>query len=85
MNSRIDEMKNRQVVCTATGEVLGYVCDIEFDTVSGNLTAIIIYGRPKVFGLFGKEDDIVIPWSDIEVIGEETVLVRGNCVKFLKT
>lgn len=76
MICRIDDMRSRQVVCINSGTVLGYVCDIEFDTQSGALSSIVIYGRQKVFGLFGKEDDIKIPWSEIEVIGEETVLVK---------
>ena len=75
MLCRIDELKNKQVVCVKTGCVLGFVSDVELDTLNGTLTAIIIFGRYKFFGLFGKEEDIVIPWTDIKVIGDETVLV----------
>ena len=78
MICRIDEMRQKQVVGISTGTVLGYVSDIEFDTENGELTSIIIFGKPKAFGLFGKEDDVIIPWKDIEVIGEETVLVRND-------
>ena len=76
MICRIDEMKQKQVVNIVSGTVIGFLSDIEFDTVSGNLTSIIIFGRPKALGLFGKEDDITIPWQSIEVIGEETILVK---------
>ncbi len=75
MLCRIDELKNKQVVCLKNGCVLGYVSDVELDTENGSLSSIIIFGRFKVFGLLGKEDDIVIPWNDIKVIGDETVLV----------
>ena len=75
MICRIDEMKNKQVVCIKDGCVLGYISDIELDTERGTLTSIIIYGKLRFFGLFGREEDIVIPWSDIKVIGAETVLV----------
>ena len=78
MICRIDEMRQKQVVGISTGTVLGYVSDIQFDTESGALTGIVIFGRPKAFGLFGKEDDVIIPWSGIEVIGEETVLVKDD-------
>ena len=27
------------------------------------------------FGLFGREEDLFIKWCDIEVIGEDTILV----------
>ncbi len=75
MFCRIDELKNKQVVCVKDGCVLGFVSDVELDTSSGALTSIIIFGRYKLFGLFGKEDDLVIPWNDIKVIGNETILV----------
>ena len=78
MICRIDEMKQKQVVDVNSGTVIGFLSDIEFDTDSGALTSIVIFGRPKALGLFGKEDDITIPFSSIEVIGEETILVKYN-------
>ena len=75
MICRIDEMKDKQVVCVNDGCVLGYVSDIELDTEKGVLTSIVIYGRLRFFGLLGRDEDIVIPFEDIKVIGEETVLV----------
>ena len=78
MICRIDEMKNKQVVCVRDGCVLGYISDIELDTDKGTLTSIVIYGRLRFFGLFGREEDIVIPYEDIKVIGAETVLVSTN-------
>lgn len=84
MLCRIDELKNKQVVCVKDGCVLGFVSDVELDTANGTLTAIIIFGRYKLFGLFGKESDIVIPWSDIKVIGNETVLVSTEPPLYLQ-
>ena len=78
MNCRIDEIKSRQVVCVRDGTVLGYVSDIELDTLTGRLTSLIIMGGLKFLGLFGREEDIIIPWEDIAVIGEETILVNCN-------
>ena len=75
MICRIDEMKNKQVVCIRDGCVLGYISDIELDTEKGTLTSIVIYGKLRFFGLFGREEDIVIPFDEIKVIGAETVLV----------
>lgn len=83
MLCRIDELKNKQVVCVKDGCVLGFVSDVEMDTVNGNLTAIVIFGRLRFFGLFGREDDIIIPWSDIKVIGNETVLVATETAAFI--
>ena len=82
MRCRIDELKNKQVVCVKDGFILGYISDVELDTETGELTAIIIFGRPKFFGLIGKQEDIIIPWKDIKVIGPETVLVSSDSAKF---
>ena len=75
MNCKIADLRNKQVVCVKNGCVLGYVYDVEFNTASGALSALVIPGRPRVLGLFGHEEDIIIPWSEIEVIGQETILV----------
>ncbi len=69
-------MREKQVICVKDGAMLGFVCDVEIDVVTGALCAIVIYGRSKFFGLFGREDDVVIPWQDIDVIGNDTILVR---------
>ncbi len=80
MICRIDELKNKQVVCVKDGGVLGYVSDVELDTDSGKLISLVIFGRFKVLGLFGKDSDIVIPWEQIEVIGGDTILVSCDAL-----
>ena len=78
MFCRIDDLRNRQVVCVKDGCILGLVSDVELDTENGKLTALIIYGQPRMLGLLGHETDIVIPWHEIEVIGQETILVNTD-------
>lgn len=75
MSIRIDDIRDKQVICIKNAAMLGYVSDVEFDTADGRLTAIIICIRRKMFGIFGREEDIRIPWSDIEIIGSDTILV----------
>ena len=78
MCNRLEELRNKQVVCVHTGEVLGYVGDIEFDIENGKMESLVIYGKTRSFGLFGRSEDILIPWTDIEVIGSQTVLVKNK-------
>ncbi len=78
MYCRIEELRHKQVVCMDTGDVLGFVCDLEFDSENGKVSAIVIFGKPRVFGLFGNREDIVIPWESIAVIGEQTILIKNN-------
>ena len=75
MNCRISDLRDKQVVCILNGCTLGPVCDVEFDINSGNLVALIVFGRSRCFGLLGREEDIVIPWCEIKVIGPDTILV----------
>ncbi len=75
MLTRIGDMRSREVISVRDGTRLGYLGDIEIDTESASLAAIVVYGRPRFFGLFGHEADCVIPWSQIATIGEDAVLV----------
>ena len=34
---------------------------------------------------FGRDNDIVIPWEDIEIIGAETILVKSEMLDFLRS
>ena len=54
MIQRIAELKNLQVVCVENGNILGYVGDIELDTSNGRLSAIVIFGKSKGLGIFGR-------------------------------
>lgn len=78
VNCRMDDMRRKEVINVKDGSRLGPVCDIEIDTTEARINAIIIYGRLKFFGLLGKEDDIVILWKDIQIVGDDTILVNYN-------
>ena len=71
----IEDMREKEVISILDGSRLGMVSDIEIDTVTASLTALIVYGRPKLFGFLGREEDVVIPWENVKLIGDDTVLV----------
>lgn len=75
MFCRVTDMRDKEVINIKTGCKLGYVCDVEIDTCTAKVLAIVIWGRLRFFGLFGRCEDIIIPWCDIKVIGEDTILV----------
>ena len=78
MSCCITELCEKDVIDMKSGNLLGKVCDVGFCPEDGKITALIIYGRQKLFG-FGKgEEDIKIAWSDISVIGADTILVCCN-------
>ena len=75
MKKCIEDMREKEVISISDGTRIGFVSDMEIDTVSASLTALIVYGKPKFFGLLGREEDIVIPWQNVKLIGDDTVLV----------
>ena len=70
-----NDIKCKEIINIRTGCRLGYPDDIEFDNCTAKICRLIVFGRPRFFGLFGREDDLSIKWCDIEVIGEDTILV----------
>lgn len=68
------ELFNKEVICSQNGERLGYVGELEINTESGRIETLIIPGKVHFFGLLGKDDDIIIPFSSIDVFGSEVML-----------
>lgn len=76
MACRMAELRSKEVVSVKDGGRLGFVCDLEVDVESAAVTALVVYGRARWFGLLGREPDTVIPWKDVEMIGGDIVLVK---------
>ena len=62
MNCCITELRCKEVINKADGCRIGLVSDIEVDSSCGCVVAIIVYGRPRYFGLCGKRERIRICW-----------------------
>lgn len=74
----ISELTNKEVINVSDGKRLGYAIDFEIDIFCGKITAIVLPGNCSAFG-FKKNADIIIPWSKICRIGEDTILVEIGC------
>ena len=70
------ELRNKEVINKQDGSRLGCVCDIEFDSLTGQMVSIIIFGRNRLFG--AASEDIRVLWKDIEIVGDDTILVSYN-------
>ncbi|MEE0929361.1 MAG: YlmC/YmxH family sporulation protein [Acutalibacteraceae bacterium] len=78
MICRVCELRHKEVINSKDGCRLGFVDDVEIDTVNANVISIVIYGKWRCFGLLGREEDIILKWDCIELIGEDTILVNYN-------
>jgi YlmC/YmxH family sporulation protein len=72
----IAELRKKEVINVRDGMRIGFVNDVEIDLCNANLVAIVIYGKLKFFGLFGREEDIIIRWENVQVVGQDTILVN---------
>jgi len=72
---RASDFKCKEVINILDGECLGYVFDMEINSSTGEISSIVVPGKEK-FKIFGRCDGIVIPWSCIKRIGEDTILVE---------
>ncbi|MFT8871434.1 MAG: YlmC/YmxH family sporulation protein [Sporolactobacillus sp.] len=73
---RISDFQTKEVVNVENGRRLGHIGDLDVNLSSGKIESLIIPGGGKVMGLFGREEDIVVPWSNIVRIGADVILVR---------
>ena len=78
MVCRIVDLRHKEVINSSNGCRIGFVDDIEVDTVTSQVKAIIVFGRPRCMGILGRFEDVIVPWSDIELIGEDTILVNTS-------
>ena len=75
MGIRVTELHCKEVICVADGRRLGFVSDVEIDVTDGKVCAILVPGPCRLFGLWGRNDDYIIPWRYIKRIGPDIILV----------
>ena len=76
MQETFSELRCKEVIIVLDGSRYGYVEDVEFDPDSGQIAALVVPGRPRLFGLLGRGEDVVIPWSAVRRFGEDLILVE---------
>lgn len=82
---RISDFQIKDVVNISDGKKLGNIGDIDINLTTGKIEAIVIGKSGRVLGLFGRDDDIVIPWRNILKIGEDVILVRHSTAESAST
>ena len=75
MKCFLSDIKEKEIINIKTGQKIGYVDDVEIDTNTSQVLSLIIYGMSRFFGFFGREEDVIIKCEDIQIIGEDTILV----------
>ena len=77
---RMAMLRYKEIINLCTGHRLGYVGDVEMDLAGGKILSLIVPGRLRFFGLFGREEDYVIPFDCVSRFGDDIILaeVQGD-------
>ena len=75
-----ENFREKSVVNSCDGRILGHVAEIIFDVCDGRLTAIVVRDDSGVL-CFKRSDDIIIPWEKIVKIGEDVIIVDASGAK----
>ena len=59
------ELCSKEVVQLKDGACLGRVDDVELDADTARIGSLLLLGRPRLFGLLGRDETLTIPWADI--------------------
>lgn len=70
------EICAKEVVQLSNGACLGKADDLELDPQTAQIQSLQLLGRPRFFGLLGRDATLTIPWEEIDKIGVDAVLVR---------
>ena len=76
MECRVSELRYKEIINVSDGSRYGWVGDVEVDLDSGQVQALVVPGRLRLFGLLGREEDRVFPWEAVRRFGADTILVE---------
>jgi len=77
---KISELRTREIINVVDGRRLGVIKDIDINMEDGKISALILPGTGRFMGLWGREDEFVVPWEKIVKIGMDVILVEVNAM-----
>ncbi|SDI66608.1 YlmC/YmxH family sporulation protein [Natribacillus halophilus] len=72
---KITDLQSKEVVNVQTGKRLGSLGDVDINLTTGAIDYLIITGAGRLLGMFGRDDEVIIPWQQIAKIGTDVILV----------
>ncbi len=73
---KVSDLRLREVINVINGKKLGLIKDIEIDLEAGRIKSVVLPGNGRILGLFGRNDDVVVPWQKIKKLGLDVILVE---------
>lgn len=77
---RLSDLSGKEVINLGDGARLGVIdeCELVFDGKTGQISAIILPNRHRLFGLWRDSQVATIPWQAIKRIGDDIIIVDLN-------
>ena len=72
---KLRDLQKKELVNISDGTKIGYADDVVIDAENATVKSLVVYGRLRLFGILGRQPDVVIDWEKIEIIGEDAILV----------
>lgn len=76
MECRVSELRYKEIINVSDGSRYGWVGDVEVDLESGQVRALVVPGRLRLFGLLGREEDGSFPGRRCAASARDTILVE---------
>ena len=68
------ELRKKEIINLCDGSRLGFACDFEFDKCTAQIIGLVLEKSNGFLGL-GAGESVLIPWCNVQCIGEDTILV----------
>lgn len=85
MVCRVSELRYKELINVTDGSRYGWVGDAEVDLETGQVRALVVPGRLRLFGLLGRGEDTVVPWEAVRRIGPDIILAEGPAGRALRS
>ncbi len=73
---RVSDLSVKEVINISDGSRFGNVTDIVFDSISGQITALVVPAKREGIGFFERSLEYEISWSDVERVGDDYIFVK---------
>ncbi len=78
MSVKFSDLQCKEVICVNSGQRLGFISDVQVELPEGKVCAIVVPCPGRFPGALGRREDFRIPWSCIQRIGPDIVLVDAR-------
>ncbi len=75
------DLREKEVINVRDGSRFGSVIDLIFSVETGEISHLIVPVGGKLFGLLGNNQELRIPYCDIDQIGDDLIIVNVDVTK----